>query len=273
MIDSIRVKLVRLFWPAVLRRGRERAYRRAARWLKYAHWSTTVARVALNTPTSALRAFFDGRTEGPGIWKWNHYFDIYERHLAKFRNTDVGILEIGIYSGGSLDMWQDYFGEKCRVYGVDLMPECKTYEREGVTIFIGDQADTTFWQSVKQRAPQLDIVIDDGGHLPNQQMVTLEELLPYLRPGGVYICEDVHGNTNTFASYVHRMARELNAYNDVVHNMGNPERRTACKATELQSAVASIHFYPFVVVIERTSAPITELVTPKHGTEWQPFLK
>src|SRR4051812_44526614 len=51
-----------------------------------------------------LRAFFDARREGPGIWKWTHYFDIYHRHFARFVGREVHVLEIGIYSGGSLEM-------------------------------------------------------------------------------------------------------------------------------------------------------------------------
>src|SRR5690348_1201544 len=75
-----------------------------------------------------LRAFFTARSEGRGIWKWDHYFDVYHRHFERFRGEEVHILEIGIYSGGSLEMWHDYFGPKCHVYGVDVQPECMQYE-------------------------------------------------------------------------------------------------------------------------------------------------
>ena len=53
-------------------------------------------------------------------------------------------------------------------------------------------------------------VIDDGGHRPVQQAVSLEELLLHLRPGGVYICEDVHGVHNRFNSYVAGLVQALN---------------------------------------------------------------
>jgi hypothetical protein len=42
--------------------------------------------------------------------------------------------------------------------------------------------------------------------------------------------------------------------------------------TALQSGVASVHFYPYVIVIEKAPAPIPEFVAPMHGSEWQPFL-
>jgi hypothetical protein len=59
-----------------------------------------------------------------------------------------------------------------------------------IKIFIGDEEDRKFWRRFKAEVPAVDIVIDDGGHQTQQQVVTLEELLPHLRPGGVYICED-----------------------------------------------------------------------------------
>jgi hypothetical protein len=78
--------------------------------------------------SNRLRDFFNARTSGRGIWKWLHYFDVYERHLRRFVGREVHIVEVGVYSGGSLEMWRDYFGDRCRIYGVDIQPACKTYE-------------------------------------------------------------------------------------------------------------------------------------------------
>ena len=71
-----------------------------------------------------LEAYFDSVTEGPGIWKWRHYFAIYHRHLQRFVGKAPRVLEIGIYSGGSLPMWLHYFGDGTQVYGVDIEPAC-----------------------------------------------------------------------------------------------------------------------------------------------------
>ena len=43
------------------------------------------------------------------IHKWIHYFDAYERHLGRFRNKSPVMLEIGVFGGGSLKMWKDYW--------------------------------------------------------------------------------------------------------------------------------------------------------------------
>jgi hypothetical protein len=223
--------------------------------------------------SNPLRAYFDSHKEGRGIWKWLHYFDIYDRHFRRFRGREVHVLEIGVYSGGSLSMWKDYFGKACRIYGVDIEEACKAYEDDVTRIFIGDQADRNFWKRFKEQVPILDIVIDDGGHEPNQQIVTLEELLPHLRPGGVFLCEDVCGTFNRFASYMNGCIHDLNASDSMIGNLATNERRQTCKTTGFQSAIRSIHSYPFVTVIEKNETPLTELVAPKHGTQWEPFLK
>ncbi len=221
-------------------------------------------------PENALLAYFNEHKAGPGIWKWQHYFDIYQRHFAQFVGREVHVVEVGIYSGGSLPMWKHYFGPGCRVYGVDIEEACKAYRDETTRVFIGDQADRAFWAKLRSEVPRVDILIDDGGHQPEQQIVTLEEMLPHLSPGGVYLCEDIHGTTNGFAAYLHGLATELHAIATALMPDGQPG--AAFTASRLQSGISSIHLYPFAAVIEKRTRPVERLVAPKHGTQWQPFL-
>jgi hypothetical protein len=223
-------------------------------------------------PQNDLQRYFDGVQSGPGIWKWQHYFEVYDRHFSKFRNEPVNVLEIGIYSGGSLGMWKSYFGAGCTVYGVDIEESCRAYEAQGVRVFIGDQADRAFWRRFKQEAPKIDLVIDDGGHEPLQQLTSFEELFPHLNPGGVYLCEDIAGKAQRFSAYVSGLSCQLHA-SPLEQDLANNERRLSVKASPFQSAVHSIHVYPFIVIIEKRPAPVTEFVAPKHGTQWQPFLR
>ena len=229
------------------------------------------AEASSTPPQSDLQHYFDGIQTGPGIWKWKHYFEVYERHFSKFRNNPVNVLEIGIYSGGSLEMWKSYFGAGCTVYGVDIEESCRAYEAQGIRVFIGDQADRNFWRQFKQDAPKIDIVIDDGGHLPIQQLTSFEELFPHLRPGGVYLCEDLSGKMHRFSAYVSGLSAQLHAWADGNEDFANNERRLSVKTTPFQCAVHSIHVYPFIAIIEKRTAPVTEFVAPKHGTQWQPF--
>ena len=235
---------------------------------------------AVSVPVSVdegnpIEEFFEKRLVGPGIWKWRHYFEIYHRHLKPLRSrSDLVILEIGVYSGGSLDMWRSYFSSSARVIGVDIEPDCVSYKCDGVDILIGDQSDSSFWHRVLSDGtlPVPDVVIDDGGHTPEQQRITLEALLPVMRAGGVYICEDIHGLGNAFASYVYGLADNMNGWQNVASDPSNHERRTVVKTNDIQANINSVHLYPYVVVVEKRESLMSELVAPKKGSKWEPFL-
>jgi len=145
---------------------------------------------------TVMEEYFDNVTHGPGLWKWRHYFSVYEYHLKRFRGTDVVIAEVGIYSGGGLKMWRNYLGPHAHIIGVDISERVMAYKdnpRYGRPdqIFVGDQNSSEFWTRFKQSVPRLDVLIDDGGHLPELQISTLKAIFDHLAPGGVYICEDI----------------------------------------------------------------------------------
>jgi hypothetical protein len=103
----------------------------------------------------------------------------------------------------------------------------------------------------------VDILIDDGGHAVDQQQITLEEMLSNLRPGGVYLCEDVTG-FNRFAAFASGLVHELNS-------MQISSSLLESSVSQFQSSIHSIHFYPHVVVIEKHSVPLLKLSWPKRG--------
>lgn len=221
----------------------------------------------VESPANPLEHYFDGVTQGPGVWKWRHYFDLYHRHLGRFVGKSPTVVEVGVYSGGSMPMWHAYFGPGTHVHGIDIEPACRTYAGAGTTIHIGDQADPAFWREFTARVPHVDVLIDDGGHEPEQQMATVEAMLPHLRPGGVYICEDVTGTDNRFLAFVHGISDALHAYAPKSDSKGH-----VSPATPFQAAIHSLHVYPFVVVIEKRAAAMPAFSAPKHGTQWQPYL-
>jgi hypothetical protein len=238
-----------------------------------ANWSPTNPASTDAAPkdvvANPLREYFENNKTGPGIWKWEHYFDIYHRHLAPFVRQPVRVVEVGIYSGGSLGMWRSYFGPGSHIIGVDIEPACRSYAGEGISIAIGDQADRKFWQYLRDEYGPIDVLIDDGGHTPEQQRITLEETLPFLRPGGVYICEDVEGIWQPFGAYALGLAGNMSAWRNIpadgkqgLHSSG---------VTDFQADIESISFYPFVIAIEKRRAAIDKLRCTRRGTEWQPF--
>lgn len=93
--------------------------------------------------------------------------------------------------GASLKAWRDYFPH-AQVVGIDPQPDCQFADERIMTI----QADSTDTETMRALGRSLskafDVIIDDGLHTIPAQMATLNNLWTWLRPGGLYIIEDVH---------------------------------------------------------------------------------
>jgi hypothetical protein len=206
-----------------------------------------------------LERYFSENT-GRVIDKWEHYFEIYERHFARFRGTAVNMLEIGVYKGGSLQMWKEYFGPKAQIFGLDVDPGCKAFEEDRIKILIGDQEDRTFLRSITQSVPRLDILLDDGGHTMKQQINTFEELFGHIDPHGVYLCEDMHTSyrtswggkykrPGTFVEYSKDFIDSLNAWHSKRPWYSIRQRKP--RINDFTRTAHSLHFYDSVLVIEK----------------------
>ena len=124
--------------------------------------------------------------------KHENFFPIYEKTFQKYRGKPIVFVEIGVWHGGSLFMWRDYFGKDARIIGIDLSPGAKRWEEHGFEIWIGDQSDPKFWQEFFATVGPVDIVLDDGGHTNEHQLITTLETLPNIKDGGVLLVEDVY---------------------------------------------------------------------------------
>jgi len=185
------------------------------------------------------------------IHKWLHYFEIYDRHFNVFKNKPISLLEIGVFQGGSLNMWRDYFGNEAKIYGIDLNPECKKFETDNTKIFIGSQDDSNFLNQVKLQVPKLDIIIDDGGHKMKQQITSFEHLYDHVNDEGVYLVEDLHTSywgtfeggvkkPGTFVEYSKNFIDLLNAWHYCPETI-----------SEFTKSTFGLHFYDSILVIEK----------------------
>ena len=91
----------------------------------------------LENPGNPLLNYFI-RSTGRPIYKWLDYFEVYERVFSRYLGRDLTVLEIGVQNGGSTCMWQEYFGPKAKIIGLDIDPKCKELEKEGFEIWLGD---------------------------------------------------------------------------------------------------------------------------------------
>jgi hypothetical protein len=184
--------------------------------------------------------------------KWAHYFDVYERYFSAYRGKRVKFLEIGISQGGSLDIWKNYFGDRASIFGVDIDPGCRRFDCAQVEVLIGDQGDPAFLKSLSERIGEVDIILDDGGHMMDQQILSFQYLYPNIKEGGIYMCEDVHtsyaahygggqGKPNSFIEYMKRGIDDLHGW----YTGGIPD------ASSLSRSTRAISFYDSIVVVEK----------------------
>lgn len=118
------------------------------------------------------------------------YLKKYEKLIPYKRSDNIKILEIGVLNGSSVKTWEEYFYNS-QVVGIDINPECKKYEKNRISIEIGSQVDGEFLESISKKYGQFDFIIDDGSHINHHVIYSFEKLFDSVKPGGLYIIEDV----------------------------------------------------------------------------------
>jgi methyltransferase family protein len=199
--------------------------------------------------------------DGREIWKWKHYFPIYERFFRDFVDKSVTFLEIGVASGGSLQMWKRYFGPHATIVGIDILPECKAYEEDQIEVRIGAQQDERFLQSVLDEFGPPDIVLDDGSHVMSHITRTFELLYPKLPKNGIYMVEDLH--TSYWEEYeggFRRAATFIERCKHLIDELNADHTRDQLPPTDFTRATLGMHFYDSAVVFERGT----------HTRKWAP---
>ena len=121
------------------------------------------------------------------------YSDFYESLFSPVRDGSIKILEIGIWQGGSLKMWKEFFPNG-KVFGIDIHKSAiDTVKGEDrIQGFICDQSNRNQLQALMKQIGPVDIILDDGSHVMKHQQISLATLFPFVKPGGVYCIEDVH---------------------------------------------------------------------------------
>lgn len=114
------------------------------------------------------------------VHSYGHFYDsIVALHSIK------SVLEIGILKGASIDAWKKV-DSSIYVLGVD-----KNYipEYEQVTATAPDFSPVV--KHCTDNALMFDLIIDDGSHLKRDQLEGILALYRFLKPGGVYVIEDI----------------------------------------------------------------------------------
>lgn len=201
------------------------------------------------------------------IHKWLHYFPIYEQFLAPYRGRSCTLLEIGVSHGGSLQMWRDHLGSKSRIVGIDIEPRVAELAEPGIEIHVGSQSDTEFLAKLVAMYGSFDVVIDDGSHLPSDQIASIEFLWPHVATGGCYIVEDLHSNYwqeygggrrkgDTFIDWLRDRIDDMHAFHS---------HESDFEVNEWTRTLGGVHVYDSVAVLVKAAVP-----QPEHRKTGRP---
>jgi demethylmacrocin O-methyltransferase len=91
-----------------------------------------------------------------------------------------------------VDLWHELL-PRMTYHSIELDGGCalKFVPRLGARQFIGSQDDPHFLGRVVNSTGPLDVVIDDGSHYSEHQRATFSLLWPHVKPGGIYVIEDL----------------------------------------------------------------------------------
>jgi hypothetical protein len=128
------------------------------------------------------------------------YAPIYDKYLTKWRTHSIRMLEIGVCmdsteGGQSIYMWDAYF-EKPEIYTFDIvdMSEHEAITRSNhVYFYKGDQSKREDFIAMYTAFgnKDFDFILEDGSHEVEHQIISLGQLFKYVKPGGLYILEDM----------------------------------------------------------------------------------
>ncbi|MEN9316470.1 MAG: Demethylmacrocin O-methyltransferase [Pseudomonadota bacterium] len=126
--------------------------------------------------------------------RWESYLDVYEELFRPFKHQAIDLLEIGVENGGSLEIWSRYFPNARTLTGCDINPRCGElqYSDPRVRVVIGNVNDRPTFRQILRRSPAFDLIIDDGSHHTRDVIRSFLAYFSRLKPGGIYIAEDMH---------------------------------------------------------------------------------
>lgn len=102
------------------------------------------------------------------------------------------MMEIGVFRGNSIKMWDEYFNYNCHITGVDHSIKNANkieLEKNNIRILIGKQGDKDFLITLCDR--EYDFIVDDGSHKTEDHIASFCTLFESLSAGGLYCIEDL----------------------------------------------------------------------------------
>ena len=123
-------------------------------------------------------------------WGKHHYTPIYHDLFKDKKESVKKVIEIGVAEGAGVRMFRDYF-PNAMIYGAELEEE-RLFEEDRIKVVKCNQ-----WllddlvRLVEVTGKDVDLVVDDGSHVPEDQVASCIALMSMLDKDVTYIIEDV----------------------------------------------------------------------------------
>jgi len=127
--------------------------------------------------------------------KGHGYTKFYEKHLDKYIDKPINILEIGSFSGASAASFTKYF-KYSKTYCLDVNISNFKYASKYILVHgldISNKKSIDHFlnkNKISKECTFFDIIIDDGSHKLSDILVGLNFFLKFVKPNGYYIIED-----------------------------------------------------------------------------------
>jgi hypothetical protein len=200
------------------------------------------------------------RTNADKASNYHNYTEVYACYFAPLKDQAIKFLEIGIFHGASVRLWEEYF-PYAQLHFIDITLGALEYYSNRSTYHICNQENVADLQRfIQNTGGEFDIIIDDGGHTMNQQITSFVTLFPYLKSGGLYIVEDLHTSywpsfydrgAQTMISFLKGLIDEVNyvgAHTSKASHLGLPPSLLS-QMNLYQETILSIHFYDSLAIV------------------------
>jgi predicted O-methyltransferase YrrM len=164
------------------------------------------------------------------------YLGLYESILSPIQDTAKNVIEIGIYSGGSIKLWKDYF-INARVYGVDIynmneievrsteevFNEIKTDSRIVLYTSTDGYNEAVFKNLFLDKNIKFDLLLDDGPHTLDSMKKFIRLYSQLMTDNGILIIEDI-GSIDWIEHLKAEVPENLKEYVNFYDLRGNKNR-------------------------------------------------
>jgi hypothetical protein len=139
-----------------------------------------------NSNKSKLSEIFNYNTYNTDKNDLGYIDNFYEDLFETIRNNPIKMMEIGVYNGGSIKLWKDYFHNESEIYASDI-----NYftHLDGTYSIIGDMYSDE--QVSKFSNDYFDLIIDDGPHSFESFVLVMQKYFSKIKKDGILIIEDV----------------------------------------------------------------------------------